>query len=293
VDIYKVAAAATFGVHYEEVTKDQRQIGKVQVLALGYQGGIGAFATIGKNYGLELAPLVELILPTATSDELDDEWGAIDLAKKYITKEKEKAAEGKNANVMPLKEAIACDVLKRRWRKANPTIVQSWRSLEEAAITAVDNPGQIVTFNKAKFRTWRDKLRNNYLLCQLPSGRVLYYFEPQLKVSETPWGTQKNSVTCRKRESMTGQWIRRALYGGLACENLVQGLCRDPLAEAMLRVTDAGYPVVLHVHDELLSEVKVGQGSLKEFCDLMAQVPKWAKGLPIAVEGWSGRRYKK
>jgi DNA polymerase len=51
-DPYKVNAAATFHVDYDDVTKDQRQIGKVQELALGFSGGVGAFASMGRAYGV-------------------------------------------------------------------------------------------------------------------------------------------------------------------------------------------------------------------------------------------------
>ena len=53
-DVYKVNAAATFGVAVADVTKDQRQIGKVQELACGFAGGVGAFAAMGRAYGISL-----------------------------------------------------------------------------------------------------------------------------------------------------------------------------------------------------------------------------------------------
>ena len=53
-DVYKVNAAATFSVRVEAVTKDQRQIGKVQELACGFAGGVGAFAAMGRAYGISL-----------------------------------------------------------------------------------------------------------------------------------------------------------------------------------------------------------------------------------------------
>jgi len=51
-DPYKVNAAATYSVAYEEVTGEQRQVGKVQELALGFAGGVGAFAAMGRAYGV-------------------------------------------------------------------------------------------------------------------------------------------------------------------------------------------------------------------------------------------------
>jgi DNA polymerase len=76
-------------------------------------------------------------------------------------------------------------------------------------------------------------------------------------------------------------------------ENIVSGIARDLLAEAMLRVEAAGYPVVLHVHDELLCEVPTGFGSTEEFTRLMTRKPAWALELPIAASAWMGSRYRK
>ena len=54
-DVYKVNAAATFHTTYDDVTKAQRQIGKVQELACGFAGGVGAFAAMGRIYGVVMA----------------------------------------------------------------------------------------------------------------------------------------------------------------------------------------------------------------------------------------------
>jgi DNA polymerase len=82
-------------------------------------------------------------------------------------------------------------------------------------------------------------------------------------------------------------------YGGLWTENIVSGIARDLLAEAMLRIEAAGYPIVLHVHDEIVAEVPIGFGSSEEFNQLMTRKPAWALELPIAAQTWTGARYAK
>ena len=65
-DPYKVNAAAIYGVSYDEVTKAQRQIGKVAELALGYQGSVGAFNAMAVNYGV--------VLPDGEVKEIVQAW---------------------------------------------------------------------------------------------------------------------------------------------------------------------------------------------------------------------------
>lgn len=134
---------------------------------------------------------------------------------------------------------------------------------------------------------------SGWLKMRLPSGRSLWYPSPRMSQRKAPWGDLVPCVTTAGVNPETKQWGRQALYGGLLTENAVQAIARDLMAEAMFRVEDAGYPVVLTVHDEIVTELPAGFGSVKDFCRLMAALPDWAEGCPVAAEGWRGTRYRK
>lgn len=235
-DLYKVAATSIYGTRYENVTKDQRQVGKCSVLALGYQGGVGAFQSMATVYGVRVP----------------DEQ-----AQDIVTK----------------------------WRGGHQAIVQFWSGLEKAAVKAVET-GRVQTVGRLKFG-----IKGQWLCMKLPSGRSIHYPFPRMEERATKWGTEKRSVTFRN--SSMGRWVRDHTYGGKLCENAVQAVARDLLADALLRVEGAGVPVVLHVHDEIGVEVPRGRVDLHDFEALVAAAPEWADGCPIGAEGWIGTRYKK
>jgi DNA polymerase len=87
--------------------------------------------------------------------------------------------------------------------------------------------------------------------------------------------------------------MRRKTFGGHLTENIVQAISRDVMIEAMRRFEKSIYKPILTVHDEIIGEVKKGQGSVEEFCQIMKERPTWAKDFPIDAEGWRGPRYKK
>ena len=134
-------------------------------------------------------------------------------------------------------------------------------------------------------------VHDDFLFCRLPSGRCIAYYEPKIGPVTTSWGEEKMSITHMGMNSVTRRWERQSTYGGKIVENITQAVARDLMAEAMLRCEAHGYKVVLSVHDELLTERNTGD--VKEFENLMTQLPAWAEGLPVRAEGWTGGRYLK
>lgn len=297
-DTYKVAAVGIFGGKYEDVTKAQRQVGKTSELALGYQGGIAAYVSMAQNYFIDLETLPPLILPGAKKQEI---VAAEKAAETYLKKHED--AE------ITMEAAMACDVVKQRWRASRPRVKALWNALEQAAADAVQHFGEVFRVGKISYRAMKPKRARGYefLLCRLPSGRKLYYPGPKIRTITTPWGAKKAAVTAYTLNQQK-QWVRRAVYGGLLCENVIQAVARDVLAHSMSTVEDAGYPILMHVHDEIIAEPRKDHGANvwnpalddgkgdfhdPEFDRLMEILPAWAKGLPIKAEGWRGQRYKK
>lgn len=181
----------------------------------------------------------------------------------------------------------------KAWRKESPAIVKFWYGLEDAAVAAVQNPGACYEYRGIKYG-----VNDDVLYCQLLSGRKLSYHQPRLHPDVTPWGKQVLKITYMGWNSDYKKgpmgWMRLDTYGGKLCENVTQATARDVLTFAMKNVERAGYSVVLHVHDEIVSEVVAGTGSVEEFERIMSTMPPWAEGWPIrAAGGWRGKRYRK
>lgn len=281
-DLYKVAYARAFGVMIETVTKAQRQIGKVMELALGYQGGVGAFLNMGAVYGLKTLDLVGPIKEAASAEE----WDAMSIR---YDKARDKFG-------MTRDEWVAVKIIIKRWRVAHPNIVQGWWDLSDAAIAAVDLPGQIfyAYHNRVSY-----VMEGTFLYCRLPSGRVLSYACPFVKEKIITLVDKNGDEYDKVTRSVhyfamdQGRWTECYMYGGLQCENVVSGTCRCLLDRAMTRVEQAGYPLVVTVHDEIVSETPEDFGTVEEFTALMSQGEEWAPGFPIAAAAWRDPRYVK
>jgi DNA polymerase len=177
------------------------------------------------------------------------------------------------------------EAFKKDWRAAHPAIKQFWYDLDRAAWRAVRERGRIVRCGHIAF-----KCVGAFLFLKLPSSRKLAYPYPRIIGDEHEQHVVfADNGAGQFKDCRQGQ----GAYGGLWTENVVSGIARDLLAEAMLRIEAASYPIVLHVHDELVAEVPLGFGSTEGFTRLMTRKPAWALELPIAASAWTGARYCK
>lgn len=176
------------------------------------------------------------------------------------------------------------------YREENWPVVEFWKNIQNAAIEAVGRRGRGPGVQCGRFKF---KVLGRFLHCRLPNGRFLSYLDPEIHMVRAPWGEMRPQVTFMGMNTHTHQWERCSTYGGKLTENVVQALCRDLMAEAMLRLRDTIYTPVLTVHDEIIAEVDEGEGSVAEFEAIMTEQPEWAAGFPIAAGGWRGKRFRK
>lgn len=168
------------------------------------------------------------------------------------------------------------------WRGANPRIVQFWWELDAAALKVVRHRTQ------ARVGRIGLEYRSGFLFVTLPSGRRLAYVKPRIELNKFGReGLTYEGIGENKK------WSRIETYGPKLTENVVQGTARDLLAYAILRLDGAGYPVVMHIHDEAVAEVPEGTGSVADMTTLMSQGPEWAAGLPLRADGYECYFYKK
>lgn len=282
-DLYLVAAGEVLGLPPEECKPHRQSLGKTTELAFQYQGGVGACLVMAKTYGLDIASYYDVVWESSSDD----------VSERVLQGWKQRGVDsGIDDKIWKTSESM-----KIKWRDRHPRTVQFWYDIEEAAISAVANPGAIysvgATTHPIKFR-----VNGSFLWCQLPSKRVLCYCYPRLESKELPWSTPekpafKDALVYKGVKSPSYKWQDISTYGGKLAENVTQAAARDILVESMTKVEDAGLPISFHVHDEIICEVDAGIDRLAEMSKLMEQVPSWAEGLPIAVEGWQGMRYRK
>ncbi|RYC97889.1 DNA polymerase [Facklamia hominis] len=245
----------------------------------GEEWAIQAFRDHGKIY-------------EATANQMFNLGGIENVTKSYRQRGKVATlALGYQGGVGALKAMGALDMgipeedlqpLVDSWRKANPNIVNFWYDVDKKAkATVVDGLSRRTASGRIRFSK-----EKGFLRIQLPSGRYISY--PRPKLADGRFG---------QVIEFEGQGLRVGIekietYGGKLVENIVQATARDILAEGIKRIEKKGYPIVFHVHDEVVVEAPLDVHT-EELNQLLATNPTWAEGLPLGAAGFETEYYMK
>lgn len=266
-DLYLLAYARAFNLDPDKVEKWQRQIGKVLELAMGYEGGVGAFVAMAAAYGMDLDELAERARPVIPKSVWLDSEATWEWACKHHR------TLGLSKDVY-----VACNSLKRLWRDAHPQTELLWSKVANAARAAILNPGTVYKAGRLEF----DR-KGAWLRMKLPSGRYLCYPNPKV---------ENDTIYYAAWNVYTKSWRHEATYGGKLVENACQAIARDVMAEGMVRAEAADYQIVLTVHDELVTDVPL-HFTVDGLSALLAANADWNEGLPLAAGGFESERYRK
>jgi DNA polymerase len=311
-DMYQRTAAQIMGVPVETIGRKhhlRQAVGKLAELGLSFAGAVGAFSAMARNYQVDLDELYEPVMERSESIDVEA------ARKRY---EAALSRREKTTTVLSERAWLASMLITRAWRDTNPAIRQFWWDLEEAVRSAVREPGTTVTVGKVQYRN-----THGYLFCRLPSGRCLAYASPRLKAQvyasrliDGVWAEPEvmdadtaerlslagkakidrksfPKVTVLGVDGKTRQFVRFGLYSSILAENCTQATARDILTHGLKLAEAAGYAVIGHVYDEIITEVDRGFGSPEEFSRLICQLPGWAAGLPLTAGGYQSKRYRK
>lgn len=176
------------------------------------------------------------------------------------------------------------------WREASPRIRDLWYAVENAAVYTVTTGNPMAVEHGITFRLELDPLYGyRYLTIELPSGRKLFYPGPHIEQNHfgkdaVHFYTQYNTA-----------WVQDSTYGGKLVENITQAVARDCLAVTLRRLKDAGYEIIMHIHDEAVMEIP--NTNPKEELDkvnaLFSEPISWAPGLHLSSAGFTNDYYMK
>jgi DNA polymerase bacteriophage-type len=181
------------------------------------------------------------------------------------------------------------DTYRKDWA---PEVPKLWSGLDKAACDTVH------------YRTPHEEygvlfqLEDMWLTARLPSGRKLYYFNPQPIRKVMPWSSEEEPDVRRAwtyQAKKQGKWLTIDAFGGLLTENLASGLARDLLVTAMFKCEKNGLPIVLTVHDEIVSDAEPRPDNAQVLRQIMEDRPQWAIDMmiPVEAETWAADRYRK
>lgn len=287
--VYELAAAGMFGIPVSEVTKDQRQIGKLVSLSSQYQSAVAGFVQFAKGYNFNVLAMCERLTGTLPREYWNRSASSYEFA--LLTRQNMGGLIKKHWRI------VWC--LIQMWRdnaERDCGLVSMWNKLNEAAINAVVNPGRKFW---AGARVRADGKRafsftvpcnskgdpKPWLFMELPSERVIMFASPEVrrkKKVDDPDDvyTGKLELMFKGPDEDTGVWTTQRLYGGKVMAIGTQSTARDFQGEAIVRVHEAGERIVIHVHDEIGTTVKPGH--TYDLRGQMCIVPDWfAQDFPL------------
>lgn len=179
-----------------------------------------------------------------------------------------------------------------RWRDANKRIRDLWYKVDAAAVQVITQGGSVGVSSIILAHEWDAIGGTDYMTITLPSGRKLFYNAPQIGVNQ--WGNP--SISYMGMDQTTKKWKRIETYGGKLVENCVQAIARDCLAQAIEHLEAAGLPVIFHIHDEVVIDIRPfadNEAMLAKTVKIMSRPVPWAPGLPLGADGWVGKFFKK
>jgi DNA polymerase len=184
------------------------------------------------------------------------------------------------------------------FRRVYKEIPQCWYDLEGAIMSVIKRGGT------RRVGPVRFYMAEPYLVCELPSGRCIFYKNPRIrrekmegvdKETGERYVYWKDSISYMGKVQNGTAWKRINSHGGKFIENVVQAIARDILREGMLALHKAGFYLIGHVHDEAISEEVVndnehGHEAMRVH---MIKKRKWMKGLPLNAAGMTTKIYRK
>ena len=179
------------------------------------------------------------------------------------------------------------------WREQHPAIVRGWRDVNIGFLRAVHDRAE-VEVGRVKFG-----VDGEWAYCELPSDRRIWYYNPRIESEPAFWDPETNRAVVKfdaMKQAKSGgrSWRSVTAYGGLLTENIVQAICRDLMVDAMFRAEAENLPIVLTVHDELVTEHDEKDTEAGErLHEVMTTPASWAPDWPVAAEVWTGKRYRK
>lgn len=213
--------------------------------------------------------------------------------------------DGKRTGLWGYAENMGVDMTRREahknvatFRRVYPEIPQCWYDLEDAIKRTIRTKRR-TTVGLIKFT-----YEKPYLMCHLPSGRIIYYLKPRIqkkpfKFKDRETGEEKtiikDQISYMGKQQNGNAWIRVFSHGGKFIENIVQAVARDILREGLMLAHEKGFNIIGHVHDEIICEEDLDdeEHTLELLRECMIAPIKWGEGLPLNAAGHQGKFYRK